>query len=384
MSEMLSLLSGIVWGPFMIILLVGTGIFLTVRLKLIQFIHLGHSFRCISGKFDHLGRGRHLPFQGARSSSIRHNLHRQYCRRGHSDQHGWSGRRVLDVVTALVGMATKYTSCSLALHFREKDSTGAATGGPMYFLEKGFRPVWLKKYAGEARTQRWATALAVSFALFALIASFGIGNMVQANSVVDGLKYIVPPELHSAGLSLELFTCQFEINYFSLIIGLVLAFLVGIVILGGIKRIANVAARLVPGMCIIYILGALIILILKADQIPGAIQQIFKYAFMPMAAGGGIAGFTVSQALRFGVARGVFSNESGLGSAPMAHAAAKTSEPAREGFVAMLGPFIDTLIICTMTALVILVTGANNSELTSSSLTAKAFDDGLFGTATIL
>jgi len=147
------------------------------------------------------------------------------------------------------------------------------------------------------------------------------------------------------------------------------------VILGGIKRIANVAGVIVPFMCSFYVLGAVIILILNVSDIPAAFAQIFKYAFSPYAAAGGVFG----TAVRFGVARGFFSNESGLGSAPIAHAAAKTSEPVREGTVAMLGPFIDTLIICTMTALVILVTGANLSEFDGGALTAHAFEKGLFG-----
>ncbi len=380
MNEMLKMLSNLVWGPAMITLLVGSGIYLTIRLKLIQFRFLGHSFKCISGKYDKSDEAGDISHFKALAAALSATIGTgNIAGVATAISLGGPGAVFWMWVTALVGMATKFTSCSLALHFREMDQSGAATGGPMYFLEKGFHPEWLRRYAGEIRTKRWATALAVSFALFAMIASFGIGNMVQANSVVDGLKYIVPSGITSGGSDLNLIFATVRINYFSLVIGVILAFLVGVVIIGGIQRIASVAAKLVPGMCILYVLGALIILILNVDKIPGALAQVFKYAFMPMAAGGGIAGFTVSQALRFGVARGVFSNESGLGSAPMAHAAARTGETAREGFVAMLGPFIDTIIVCTMTALVILVTGATSSKLTSSSLTAHAFDQGLFG-----
>jgi AGCS family alanine or glycine:cation symporter len=208
-----------------------------------------------------------------------------------------------------------------------------------------------------------------------MIASFGIGNMVQANSIVDGMKYLMPLHWQNPGFSI----IGYKITYLNLVIGLLLSFFVAIVILGGIKRIANVASNLVPMMSVIYILGALVILLLRINQIPGCIRMIINHAFTPYAAGGGAAGVAVSHAIRYGVARGVFSNESGLGSAPMAHAAAKTHEPAREGFVAMLGPFIDTIIICTMTALVILVTGVRETGLTSSSLTAEAFNEGLYG-----
>jgi AGCS family alanine or glycine:cation symporter len=160
---------------------------------------------------------------------------------------------------------------------------------------------------------------------------------------------------------------------------LLLSFLTGIVILGGIRRIASVAGVIVPFMCAFYVIGAVIILILHASAIPAALAQIIKHAFTPYAAGGGALGVTVAQAIRYGVARGVFSNESGLGSAPIAHAAVRTDEPVREGFVAMLGPFVDTLIICSMTALVILVTDANLSEFDGGALTAHAFEKGLFG-----
>jgi len=197
------------------------------------------------------------------------------------------------------------------------------------------------------------------FALFALIASFGIGNMVQANSVIDGLGYIFP-ELHA--------------NRW--IIGCVLAALVGLVILGGVKRIARVASTIVPFMAILYICAALLVLINYAAEIPAAFALIFKLALNPWAVGGGAVG----EAIRWGVARGLFSNEAGLGSSPMAHAAARTNEPVREGLVAMLEPFIDTLVICTMTGLVIVVTGAwqeSSETLKGAALTAHAFGSSL-------
>jgi AGCS family alanine or glycine:cation symporter len=206
-------------------------------------------------------------------------------------------------------------------------------------------------------------ALGSAFAVFALIASFGIGNMVQANSVVDGLGFVVP-----------------RAGEYKLVIGVVMALAVGLVIIGGIRRIARVASRIVPFMAIAYCASALLILFLNIDRIPGAVATILNHALNPWAFGGGAIG----SALHYGVARGVFSNESGLGSAPMAHAAARTAEPAREGLVAMVGPFIDTIVICSMTALVIVVMGAwgeaRPEGLEGAALSAYAFKQAI-GTA---
>jgi AGCS family alanine or glycine:cation symporter len=243
-------------------------------------------------------------------------------------------------VTALVGMATKFTSCSLAMKYRDIAPDGSAAGGPMYFLSKGLG-------------QRW---LGVLFALFAGTASFGIGCAVQSNSVADGLLSILPEAVAQPRLPDGLPVIGGTLVA-KPVIGIVMAVLVALVILGGIKRIASVASRIVPFMCAIYIAGALLVLILRVTDIPMAFVQIFQYAFTPVAAGGGFVGIVMQRTIQKGVARGVFSNESGLGSAPMAHAAAKTHESIREGYVAMLGPFIDTIVVCSMTALVIIVTG---------------------------
>ena len=250
----------------------------------------------------------------------------------------------LPIFTALVGMGTKFASCTLALKYREYHPDGSISGGPMYTLKNGLN----------------MPKLGAVFATFTLIASFGIGNMVQANSVTDGLGYIFP-----------------QILEYRLLLGVVMAILVGLVIIGGIKRIAKVASRIVPFMAIIYCGAALLILILNIEKIPSAFATIINLALNPYAAGGGAIG----AAIQYGVARGVFSNEAGLGSAPMAHAAARTSEPVREGLVAMLGPFIDTIIICTMTALVIVIMGAwgeaRPEALKGAALSAYAFEQAL-------
>ncbi|MFC1512179.1 alanine/glycine:cation symporter family protein [Candidatus Latescibacterota bacterium] len=382
LDSMLTQLSEIVWGPVMACLLVGTGLYLTIRLRFVQFRHFGHAIRCITGKYDHIEDAGDISHFRALTTALSATVGTgNIAGVATAIAMGGPGAIFWMWVTALVGMATKFTSCSLALHFRDIHEDGSASGGPMYFIKKGFHPIFLIRFVGEALTHKLSVLLAMSFALFSMIASFGIGNMVQANSVVDGLKYILPTAWQNSEISfyIDFVNLSLSVNYFSLIIGVVLAILVGLVILGGIRRIASVTARLVPFMCLIYVLGGTVVLILNLDRIPQCLAMIFRYAFTPYAVGGGVIGATVSQALRFGIARGVFSNESGLGSAPMAHAAAKTREMVREGFVAMLGPFIDTIVICSMTALVILVTGVRSSGLTSSSLTAKAFDVGLFG-----
>jgi AGCS family alanine or glycine:cation symporter len=207
---------------------------------------------------------------------------------------------------------------------------------------------------------------AALFAIFTLVASFGIGNMVQANSVVDGLGYVYP-----------------LLNEYNWVVGCILSLMVGLVILGGIKRIAHVASTIVPFMAATYIIAALVILFTHASAIPAAFLTIFDMALNPWSVGGAAVG----EAIRWGVARGLFSNEAGLGSAPMAHAAARTNEPVREGLVAMLGPFIDTIVICTMTGLVIIATGTwkeSSEALTGAALTAHAFNGTLGGAGELI
>ena len=248
-------------------------------------------------------------------------------------------------VTALFGMATKYGEAVLAVKYRETDARGKRVGGPMYYIKNGLGENW-----------KW---LGFLFALFGTIAAFGIGNMVQSNSVADALN------------------SNFNIN--PKITGVVLAVLVGLVILGGIKRIGEVAGKLVPIMAIAYVAGSLIVIFANFGQIGEAFKLIFTSAFSGTAATGGFAGAAVWAAIRFGVARGVFSNEAGLGSAPIAHAAAQTNDPVRQGMIGMLGTFIDTIIICTMTALVILLTCVWDSGETGASLSTLAYGQGLSG-----
>ncbi|MEN8107635.1 MAG: alanine/glycine:cation symporter family protein [Pseudomonadota bacterium] len=338
-------LSGLLWGnPLTLLVLLGTGLYLTIRMGLVQLKGFRHSIHLIAGKYSsHKDQGEVSHFQALATALSATVGTGNIAGVATAISLGGPGALFWMWVTAVFGMATKFTECTLSLKFREVAPDGTIAGGPMYTLLHGLK------------MRRTAAA----FASFALIASFGIGNMVQANSVMDGLGYIFP-DLH-------------EIAW---LIGTVLAVLVGLVILGGVRRIAKVAGTLVPFMAILYVAAALLVLLNHIDDIPAAFATIFNHALNPWAVGGAAVG----EAIRWGVARGLFSNEAGLGSSPMAHAAARTNEPVREGLVAMMEPFIDTLVICTMTGLVIIVTGAfqeSSESLMGAALTAHAFSSSL-------
>ena len=243
-------------------------------------------------------------------------------------------------ITAFFGMATKYAEAFLAVYYREKNDNGNFIGGPMYYIKNGLH----KNYS----------FLAYAFAIFGMIAAFGIGNGVQSNSVAQ----VVSDELVVSELS----------------VGLFLALLVMLVILGGITSIGKTASKLVPTMSAIYILGGIYIIVINAALIPEVFMLIIDSAFNTTAASGGFAGATVMMAIRFGVSRGVFSNEAGLGSSPIAHAAAKTNNPIKQGSISMLEPLIDTLIVCTITAFVILISGAWLTGINGAALTTEAFN----------
>ena len=338
-------LAGLLWGNALtLLLLLGMGLYLTIRMGLIQIRGFSHSVALISGKYncpDHEGQISHFQaLSTALSATVGTG---NIAGVATAISLGGPGALFWMWVTAFFGMATKFTECTLALKFRQVDASGEISGGPMYTLLHGLKM---------RRT-------AMLFASFALVASFGIGNMVQANSVVDGLGYLFP-----------------DIREYDWVVGGALAMLVGMVILGGVKRIARVASAIVPLMALLYVSAAIMVLINNAAQIPDALTTIINHALNPWAVGGAAVG----EAIRWGVARGLFSNEAGLGSSPMAHAAARTNEPVREGLVAMMEPFVDTLVICTMTGLVIIVTGAytiGREDLVGAALTAHAFQSSI-------
>jgi len=343
----LDTISSWVWGPVLLILLLGTGLYLTAGLRGLPQRKLGYGFSMLfkGRRVDTSQPGDITPFQAlatALSATVGTGNIAGVATAIHL---GGPGAVFWMWITALVGMATKYGEAVLAVQYRETNSEGAHVGGPMYYIRNGLGHHW-----------HW---LAFLFALFATIAAFGIGNTVQSNSVAHVLR---------ESLSVP-----------SWITGLVLAGGVFAVIIGGLQRLARVTAKLVPFMAIVYILGALLVLILNAGAVPGAFALIVTDAFTGQAAVGGAAGGGVLMAIRFGVARGVFSNEAGLGSAPIAHAAARTNNPVNQGVVAMLGTFIDTIVVCTMTALVIVATGAWSGGTTGAQLSAEAFTAGLPG-----
>ena len=328
-------LSGTVWGwpsdfPAMVALLLVTGLFTTVSLRFIQLRRLKHSLDVIRGKYDDPEHDGDLSHFQALTTALSATVGiGNIAGVATAIHYGGPGALFWMWVTAVFGMALKYAECTLSLKYRTILPDGSAAGGPMYYIEKGLGKRW--------------KPLAAFFAVCAVISSFGSGNSIQSFTVADQLRA--------------------DLGVPTWISGLVLASLVAAVILGGIKRIGAVTSKLVPYMAVLYVTGGLLVLVLNFGTIPEMLGTIVTSAFQPAAQAGGFAGGTFIFMLTWGVKRGLFSNESGQGSAPIAHAAAKTDEPVREGVVAMMGPLIDTLIICTITGLVILSTGVWKERL---------------------
>ncbi|MGL1901948.1 MAG: sodium:alanine symporter family protein [Fibrobacterales bacterium] len=348
-ASLISTIDGYIWGPWLMVLLVGTGLYLSIRLFFVQFRGFKHGLKVVRGGFDKEEDAGEITHFQALTAALSATIGTgNIVGVAAAILMGGPGAAFWMWVTALVGMATKFASCTLAVHYRTIDETGEAHGGPMHFIEQGMGPKF-----------KW---LAVLFALFTVTASFGIGNMFQINNVATSLNTLFRSGSEPSAL-------------FNGIVGLVFAIMVGIVILGGIKSIGKFASKIVPIMCFFYVGAGLIILVKNMGAIPDAFGTIFYYAFnTPEALAGGLLGTVI----RAGVARGLFSNEAGMGSAAMVHGAAKTDEPVREGLVAMLGPFIDTIVICSITALVIIITGAHEiQDIAKGELTGKAFELGL-------
>jgi AGCS family alanine or glycine:cation symporter len=343
LAVLLGDISGFVWGLPLILLLVGTGIFLTIRLRALQITQLGHALRIAFSRADTRAAGDISHFKALMTALAATVGIGNIAGVATAIAAGGPGAVFWMWMTAFFGMATKYSEAILAVKYRVVDENGDMSGGPMYYLERGLGLKWL----------------GVLFALFGSLAAFGIGNMAQANTVARVLdtSFGVRPEAT----------------------GLVMAALTAAVILGGIKRIGNVSGVLVPVMALIYIAAGLLVLILNYQAVPGALALILERAFTPTAATGGFAGAIVMHTIKMGVSRGLFSNESGLGSAPIVAAAAKTRNPFRQALVSMTGTFIDTIIVCTITGLVIVSTGSWESGQTGAELTVAAFSSGLPG-----
>ena len=334
-EELVATLSGIVWGPIMLTLLVGTGLYLSILLKGMQFRVLPHAIRLIfsSNKDDEGDISQFAALMTALAATVGIG---NIVGVATAITFGGPGAVFWMWITGLVGMATKYSEAVLAVKYREKGEHGMR-GGPLYYLSKGAGLPWL----------------GTLFAIFTACAAFGIGNMTQSNATA------------------KIFETTFQIP--TEITGVVLTLLTGLVILGGIKAIGKFTSVLVPLMIVCYVGCSLWVLALHINEIPAAFGLIFHHAFNPSAASGGFIGATIAAAMRYGIARGVFSNESGLGSAPIAAAAARTNDPVKQALVSMTQTFIDTLLVCTMTALVILTAsswtqGVSAGELTSASI----------------
>ncbi|MDZ5713394.1 alanine/glycine:cation symporter family protein [Jeotgalibacillus haloalkalitolerans] len=336
LTDLLNQISGLVWGPPLLILLVGTGIYLTFRLGMVQFALTGYSLKlAFSRNQDKKSKGDISHFQSLMTAMAATVGTGNIVGVATAVVLGGPGAIFWMWLSAIFGMATKYAEAVLAVKYRVQDEDGEMSGGPMYYLERGLKQKWL----------------GVLFALFGAIAAFGIGNMVQSNSVSDVVNDTFAIPTWVTGIALTIFTA--------------------LVILGGIKSIGKVTSIFVPFMAAFYLLAGLIVMILNIDLVPSAFATIFSLAFGNEAIAGGVIGAII----RYGVARGVFSNEAGLGSAPIAAAAAKTDMPGRQGLVSMTQVLIDTLIICSITGVTIVMAGLyEGGDLQGGALTSASFE----------
>jgi AGCS family alanine or glycine:cation symporter len=345
MVDFINTLNGWVWGPVTLVLILGTGLYLSLGLRFLTVRKIPRAFALLFQGTKGGGSGEIPPF-GALMTALSATIGTgNLAGVATALALGGPGALFWMWMAALVGMATKYAEAVLAVHYREHDGEGRYKGGPMYYIKNGLKPHW-----------HW---LGVLFALFGSLAGFGIANTVQSNSVSQVLQtsFDIPP----------------------MTTGLVLMVLVAAVILGGIKRISHVTTWMVPFMALTYVGAGVTVLLLNYELVPGAVALIVDSAFNGAAASGGFAGASIWLALRMGVARGIFSNEAGLGSAPIAHAAAQTDSPVRQGMIAMLGTFIDTIVVCSITGITIVMMGVIDSGETGANLTRMAFAQGLPG-----
>jgi AGCS family alanine or glycine:cation symporter len=344
--ELNSKINSIVWGPPFLVLIVGTGVLYTFRTNFMSITKMGYVMKnTLLKMFDKstVGEGEVTPFQALATALAATIGTGNIAGVATAIALGGPGAVFWMWLSAIFGMATKYGEVVLAVKYREKTPDGRFVGGPMYYIRNGLNLKWL----------------AAIFALFGALAAFGIGNMTQANSVAAVLE------------------ANFGVN--KLISGIVIAAATAAVVLGGLKRIVQVTEKLVPFMAAFYVLGGIIILVMKISEIPAAFGLIFSSAFTGTAAVGGFAGSTIMMAARYGVARGVFSNEAGLGSAPIAHAAATTDSPVKQGLWGIFEVFMDTIVVCSMTALAIMLTGVWQTGETGAALSALAFDTAIPG-----
>ena len=349
-NTFLGQLVGFVWGMHTVYLLVGSGIAFTIYLGFIQWRGFSHAIQVIKGKYDKKGEPGEISHFQALTTALSATVGLgNIAGVAVAVSVGGPGATFWMIVCGIVGMATKYAECSLAVMYREIDSKGSVRGGPMYYIEMGLGKKW--------------KPMAMFFAFATICSSFGASNMFQVNQVAS------------------IMNANFGVPH--LASGITIAILTALVIIGGIKRIGNVTSYLVPIMGVLYVLGCLVVVVIDYARIPEIVSMILTDAFTGTAAVGGFLGATFREVVVQGVRRASFSNEAGLGSAPIAHSAVATKEPIREGVVALLEPFIDTVVICTMTSFVILLSGAWLEEgVDGATRTAHAFDQALPGFGT--
>ncbi len=345
-SEIVSVVNGFAWGPWMLILLVGTGVYLSIRSGFIQFSKFGYAMKNTLGKAlkrEKAGKGEVTPFQ-AMCTALAATV-------GTGNIAGVTGAIVIGGpgavfwmwLSALFGMVTKYAEVVLAVKFRERNDKGDWVGGPMYYIKNGLGKNW-----------EWLGAV---FCVFGALAAFGIGNMTQVNTIASSINGAIDSFGGQTGAHAVVAFGQ-TVPVSSIVIGVIVAAIVALVLLGGIKRIGSVTELLVPVMALIYIVGSLIVVIANGSYIGEAFALIFQGAFTPRGVLGGAVGATLLTTIHKGVGRGVFSNEAGLGSAPMAHAASSETNPVKQGMFGIFEVFMDTIVICTLTSLVLLTSAA--------------------------
>ena len=353
-----SIINSFVWGPYMLVLLVGTGVYLTLRLGFPQFTRFRYTMKNTLGKVFtkvEAGKGEITPFQAV-STALASTV-------GTGNIAGVTGAIILGGpgavfwmwVSAVFGMVTKFSEVFLAVRYRERNDKGDWVGGPMYYIRNGLGANW-----------KW---LGVIFSVLGAMAAFGIGNISQINSIATSVNSVAVAFFPAAGDKTFII---------SLVTGIVVAVFCGLVLLGGLKRIGQVTEKLVPFMAVVYIVCAVIVVIVNAAHIPHVFAMIFEGAFNPTAAVGGAVGISIKLAITKGIGRGVFSNEAGLGSAPIAHAATSEKDPVKQGLYGIFEVFMDTIVICTLTALVVLCSGAadgnfGNKDVAGAATAIKGF-----------
>ncbi len=348
-------INGFVWGLPMLVLLMGAGLFLSLRTGFVQFQKFGHAMKNTIGKIfkkQTAKAGSVTPFQAMTTALAATVGTGNIAGITWAVTLGGAGAIFWMWIAALLGMCTKYAEIVLAIKFRERNAEGDWVGGPMYYIKNGLGKNW-----------KWLGAV---FAIFGALAAFGIGNAVQVGNITDALNSAIQTFVPSAA------SAEATIN---LVIGIVVAAIVGLVVLGGIKRIGSVTEKLVPFMSLLYIVGSLVVVFANIDKVGPVFGMIFKGAFNPAAVTGGVSGMVIKECITWGVKRGVFSNEAGLGSAPIAHAAADVDHPVQQGLYGIFEVFVDTIIICTLTGLTLLVSGIdlNYGVKGSTALNMQAF-----------